>query len=50
MPRFVRHGKIPFVPLYIFMEEIVMKVSTTKNLIISEDNDEMNCFAFREQS
>ena len=27
---FVRQGKIPFVPLFIFIEEIVMKVSTTK--------------------
>ena len=41
MLRFVRQGKIPFVPLFIFIEEIVMKVSTTKKLIC-EDNDERN--------
>ena len=41
IPRFVRQGKIPFVPLFIFIEEIVMKVSTTKRLIC-EDNDERN--------
>ena len=29
MLRFVRQGKIPFVPLFIFIEEIVMKVSTS---------------------
>ena len=29
---FVRQGKIPFVPLFIFIEEIVMEVSTTKKL------------------
>ena len=34
-------GKIPFVPLFIFIEGIVMKVSTTKKLIC-EDNDERN--------
>ena len=27
---FVRQCKIPFVPLFIFIEEIVMKVSTTE--------------------
>ena len=41
MLRFVRQGKIPFVPLFIFIEEIVMKDSTTKKLIC-EDNDERN--------
>ena len=41
MVRLVRQGKIPFVPLFIFIEEIVMKVSTTKQLIC-EDNDERN--------
>ena len=35
---FVRQGKIPFVPLFIFIEEIVMEVSTTKKLIC-EDNE-----------
>ena len=35
----MRQGKILFVPLFVFMEEIVMKVSTTKQLIC-EDNDE----------
>ena len=38
---FVRQGKILFVPLFIFIEEIVMEVSTTKKLIC-EDNDERN--------
>ena len=38
---FVRQGKIPFVPLCIFIEEIIMEVSTTKKLI-SEENDERN--------
>ena len=38
---FVREGKIQFVPLFIFIEEIVMEVSTTKKLIC-EDNDERN--------
>ena len=41
MLRLVRQGKIPFVPLFVFIEEIVMKVSTTKQLIC-EDNDERN--------
>ena len=41
MLRFVRQGKIPFVPLFIFIQEIVMKVLTTKKLIC-EDNDERN--------
>ena len=41
MLRLVRQGKIPFVPLFAFIEEIVMKVSTTKQLIC-EDNDERN--------
>ena len=37
---FVQHGKILFVPLFIFIKEIVMmEVSTTKKLIC-EDNDE----------
>ena len=35
MLRFVRQGKIPFVPIFIF-EEIVMKVSTTKKLICED--------------
>ena len=39
MLRLVRQGKIPFVPLFVFIEEIVMKVSTT-NQLICEDNDE----------
>ena len=38
---FVRQGKILFVPLFIFIEEIVTEVSTTKKLIC-EDNDERN--------
>ena len=38
---FMRQGKIPFMPLFIFIEEIVMEVSTTKKLIC-EDNDERN--------
>ena len=41
MLRLVRQGKIPFVPLFVFIEEIVMKVSATKQLIC-EDNDERN--------
>ena len=41
MLRFVRQDKIPFVPLFVFIEEIVMKVSTTKQLIC-EDKDEIN--------
>ena len=41
MLRLVRQGKIPFVPFFAFIEEIVMKVSTTKQLIC-EDNDERN--------
>ena len=41
MLRFVRQGKILFVPLFIFIKEIVMKVSATKELIC-EDNDERN--------
>ena len=40
MLRFVRQGKILFVPLFIFIEEIVMKLSTKK--LICEDNDERN--------
>ena len=31
---FVRQGKIPFVPHFIFIEEIVVEVSTTKKLIV----------------
>ena len=38
MLRLVRQGKIPFVPLFVFIKEIVMKVSTTKQLIC-EDNE-----------
>ena len=38
---FVRQGKIPFMPLFIFIEEIVMEVSTTKKLTC-EDNNERN--------
>ena len=41
--RVVRQGKIPFVPLFIFIEEIVMEVSTTKKFIC-EDNDERNYY------
>ena len=47
MPRCVRRGKILFVSLFIFIEEIVMKVSNNetvlllkKLIIICEDNDE----------
>ena len=46
MPRFVRRGKIPFVPLFVFIEEIAIKVSNNervlllKQLVICEDNDE----------
>ena len=46
MPHFVRRGKIPFVPLFVFIEEIVIKdlnnetVWLLKMLIICEDNDE----------
>ena len=36
MLRFVRQGQIPFVPLFIFIEEIVMKISTTKKLICED--------------
>ena len=39
--RLVRQGNILFVPLFVFIEEIVMKVSTTKQLIC-EDNDAIN--------
>ena len=38
---FVWQGKILFVQLFIFIEEIVMDVSTT-NKLICEDNDERN--------
>ena len=38
---FVRQGKILFVPLFIFIEEIVMEVSTTTKKSC-EDNDERN--------
>ena len=41
MLRLVRQDTIPFVPLFVFIEEIVMKVSTTKQLIC-EDKDEKN--------
>ena len=41
MLRLVRQNKIPFVPLFVFIEEIVMIVSTTKQLIC-EDKDERN--------
>ena len=41
MLRLVQQGKILFVPLFVYIEEIVMKVSTTKQLIC-EDNDERN--------
>ena len=41
MLRFVRQGKILLVPLFIFIKDLVMKVSTTKKLIY-EDNDERN--------
>ena len=41
MLRLVRQGRILFVPLFAFIKEIVMKVSTTKQLIC-EDNDERN--------
>ena len=34
-------AKIPFVPLFIFIEEIIMEVSKAKKLIC-EDNDERN--------
>ena len=37
----VRQGKILFVPLFVVIEEIIMKVSKTKQLIC-EDNDERN--------
>ena len=37
---FVRQDKIPFVHLFIFIEEIVMEVSTTtKKFICEEGND-----------
>ena len=38
---FVRKGKIPFVLLFIFIEEMFMKVLATKQLIC-EDNHERN--------
>ena len=41
MLRFVLQGKISFVLRFIFIEEIVMKVLTTKKFIC-EDNDERN--------
>ena len=41
MLHLVRQDKIPFVPLFVFIEEIVMKVSTTKQLMC-EDKDERN--------
>ena len=36
-----RQDKIPFVPLFVFIDEIVVKVLTTK-LLICEDKDERN--------
>ena len=41
MLRLVRQDNIPFVPLYVFIKEIVMKVSTTKQLLC-EDKDGRN--------
>ena len=45
MPRFVRWGKIPFVPLCVFIVEIVMKVSNNETVLLLyivnyEDNNE----------
>ena len=46
MLRFVRRNKIAFVPLFVFIEEIFIKVSYNervlllKQLIICEDKDE----------
>ena len=34
MPRFVRLGKIPFVPLFVFIVEIVMKVSHNETVLL----------------
>ena len=45
MPRFVRWGKIPFVPLFVFIVEIAMKVSNNETVLLLkkvnyEDNNE----------
>ena len=47
MPRFVRRGKIPFVPLFVFIVEIVMKVSHNETVLLLkkvnyEENNERN--------
>ena len=34
MPRFVRWGKILFVPLLVFIVEIVMKVSNNETVVL----------------
>ena len=34
MPRFMWWGKIPFVPLFVFMVEIVMKVSNNEAVFL----------------
>ena len=34
MLRFVRRGKIPFVPLFVFFVEIVMKVSHNETVLL----------------
>ena len=34
MPRFMRWGKIPFVPLFVFIVEIVMKVSNNEAVFL----------------
>ena len=41
MPRFVRRGKIPFVPLFCIhqIKLIIRKVSTTKKLIICDERN-----------
>ena len=34
MLRFMRWGKIPFVPLFVFIVEIVMKVSNNETVLL----------------
>ena len=47
MPRFMRRGKIPFVPLFVFILEIAMKVSNNETVLLLKkgtykDNIERN--------
>ena len=49
MPRFVRQGKIQFVPLFVFIVKIVMKISNNETVgpivtetVNYEDNNKRN--------